>query len=208
MKPRAFDPLKLDVAAFVASGMALTGHWPMAELSRLAASQWSATATADCHDGSAPARSGMAPTGADVTWSARGEQRRVTGGAPELWLHLQAQAEVWLSCQRCLQPFAQPIEVERRLRFVRDEAQAEALDAELDDDVLALTRSLDLRELVEDELLLALPLVPRHERCPAPLPMSAGELDDAGDDGDPDRADDARPNPFAALQALKRRVPN
>ena len=45
--------------------------------------------------------------------------------------------------------------------FVRGEDAAAELDAESDFDVLTLTRSLDLRELVEDELLLALPLVPR-----------------------------------------------
>ena len=37
--------------------------------------------------------------------------------------------------------------------------------------MLALEPALDLRGLVEDELLLALPLVPRHEVCPEPLPI-------------------------------------
>ena len=64
------------------------------------------------------------------------------------------------------------------------------------DDVLALGRSLDLRELVEDELLLALPIVPRHEVCLQPLPMAVGEQ--ALEDDVPER-----PHPFAALQALK-----
>jgi uncharacterized protein len=40
--------------------------------------------------------------------------------------------------------------------------------------VLALEPALDLKELVEDELLLALPLVPRHEVCPEPLPFEPG----------------------------------
>ncbi len=51
------------------------------------------------------------------------------------------------------------------------EEAAAALDAESDDDVLALESSLDLHALVEDELLLALPLVPRHDECPEPLPV-------------------------------------
>ena len=59
---------------------------------------------------------------------------------------------------------------------MRDEQQAEALDRTVDDeDVLALTAAIDLRQLTEDELILALPLVPRHEQCPQPLPMTAGE---------------------------------
>ena len=58
-------------------------------------------------------------------------------------------------------------QVERRIRFVDGEDAGGALDADSDDDVLALTPALDLHELVEDELLLALPLVPRHEVCPS-----------------------------------------
>jgi uncharacterized protein len=60
-----------------------------------------------------------------------------------------------------------------------------------------MTRSLDLVSLVEDELLLALPLVPRHEVCPQPLPMSHGD----------DVQEEPAPNPFAALAVLKRGGP-
>jgi uncharacterized protein len=82
------------------------------------------------------------------------------------------------------------------LRFVGDEAQAEALDEHSDDDVLALSAALDLHALVEDELILALPLVPRHARCPQPLPMSAGEADMASAQG---------PSAFAALAGLRKK---
>jgi uncharacterized protein len=63
--------------------------------------------------------------------------------------------------------------------------------------VLALPRWLDLHELVEDELLLALPLVPMHGRCPQALPMAVGveALETAAE---------AAPRPFAALAGLKR----
>ena len=62
-------------------------------------------------------------------------------------------------------------EVERRFLFVAGEDAAAALDAESEDDVLALEPGARPAELVEDELLLALPLVPRHEVCPEPLPL-------------------------------------
>jgi uncharacterized protein len=76
-------------------------------------------------------------------------------------------------------PVELEVDVARALRFVADEATAEALDAESEDDVLALPRRLDLHDLVEDELLLALPLVPMHTTCPVPLPLSTtGEVDD------------------------------
>ncbi|HSW04862.1 YceD family protein [Aquabacterium sp.] len=181
MKTRQPDPLRLDVAAFAADAAELSGDWPGVDLTRLAATQ-------------APPQD-IAP--AAVAWRASGERRAVAGSEPELWLHLSANAAVWLTCQRCLQPFEQPLAVDTRVRFVRDEAQAEALDAELEEDVLALPRWLDLRTLIEDELLLALPLVPRHEHCPQPLPV---RVDDLADD---DEAPAERPNPFAVLQALK-----
>lgn len=181
MKPRAHDPLRLDVAALAAEGGVLEGRWSGEQLPRLAASS---TPPQDTAPG-------------EVEWRAEGRRVPVAGGEPELWLQLTARVPVWLTCQRCLRPFELPIEIDRPLRFVRGEAQAEALDAELDEDVLALPRALDVRELIEDELLLALPLVPRHESCPAPLNFSADPVDDAVE---PERA-----NPFAALQALKDR---
>jgi uncharacterized protein len=183
MKSRQTDPLRLDVATFAAEGGALAGLWPGIELTRLAELQ------------SSPQDAGLR----DVAWRVVGERRAVTGGEAELWLALEATAPVWLTCQRCLQPFEVVLSLDRRIRFVRGEAQAETLDAELEDDVLALPRALDVRELVEDELLLGLPIVPRHPVvCPQPLPMAS----------EPDSADESvaeRPNPFAALQALKQR---
>jgi len=180
MKSRSPDPLRLDVAVFIADGASLQGEWPSIDLQRLAASQ------------SPPQDIVPAP----VAWQARGERRGASGSEAELWLHFSAHCRVWLSCQRCLQPFEQALAVDTRVRFVRDEALAETLDAELEEDVLSLPRWLDLRSLIEDELLLGLPLVPRHQQCPQPLPMAAGELPE-------DPAAAQAPNPFAVLQALK-----
>jgi uncharacterized protein len=104
-------------------------------------------------------------------------------------------ARLNLTCQRCLGAVPAPLAVVSRFRFVAGETQAAALDAEAEEDVLASTRSLDLRTLAEDELLLALPIVPRHDVCPTPLPRpSAGPDDEAA----------AAPNPFAALAGLKK----
>ena len=99
-----------------------------------------------------------------------------------------------LVCQRCLGPVEAVLDADRSFLFVAGEDAAAALDADSEDDVLALTRSLDLRELVEDELLLALPLVPRHEECPEPLEVPP----------DADAPVEEKKNPFAVLAALKR----
>ena len=176
MNPRQPDPRKLDVAAAAANALSLEGRWPLAGFSRLI--------------------DGAAQDG-DVQWSARAQLRAVPGGESETWLHLAARARIWRDCQRCLQPVALDLDVARGLRFVADEATAEALDAESEDDVLATPRWLDLHELIEDELLLALPIVPMHDPCPVSLPMSVGDL---GEDAQAGEA----PKPFAVLAGLKR----
>ena len=177
MKSREFDPLHLDVAAFAKDGGALEGEWPLAELERLAESVLPGTAA------SAPA----------ITWRLTGELRAAQGGESQVWLHAAAHATVQLECQRCLKPMTEALAAERSFQFVHGEDAAADLDADSEDDVLALTRALDARELVEDELLLELPIVPRHDVCPDPIPVVADDL-----------PEEAAPNPFAKLAALKR----
>ena len=181
MKEQLFDPRRLDVRAFARAGTELAGRELQSALSRL-------------QEGLLPLVDG-APA---VDWTARGEQREVRGGAAQVWLHLTAHTTVALECQRCLMPMRQLLEVDRHFLFARDEAEAARLDEETDDDVLVMARHLDLAELVEDELILALPIVPRHDTCPQPLsppPVSAV-------------ADEPRENPFAGLAALRRRDPD
>jgi len=184
MAAREFDPFRLDVEAFAKEGATLAGRWPLAQLDRLAES-----ALAE------PGSNVDATAGREVTWQVRGELRALRGGESQIWLQLNAHTELPLECQRCLKPVVSAVDTERSFLFVRGEDAAAQLDADSEDDVLALTRALDLRELIEDELLLALPLVPRHEVCPSPLPMSAA---------DDEAAAEAPPHPFAGLAALKR----
>lgn len=176
MKARDLDPLRLDVEALAKTGASLEGAWPMAELERLATSAVAGTATGD------------------IAWRVRGEHRPVRGGQAQVWLHLEADASVMLECQRCLNPVAVEVRAERSFLFVPGENAAAELDADSEDDVLALTRALDLRALVEDELLLELPLVPRHEVCPEPLQIADEEAPEI----------EEKPNPFAVLASLKR----
>ena len=187
MSAREFDPHRLDVAAFAKEAGVLDGRWPLVQFGRVLASEPSDSARAD--EG-------------DVAWRAHGERIAMRGGEAQCRLHLQATTRVPLECQRCLKPVVVPVEIERDYLFVHGEDAAAQLDAESDDDVLALTRSLDLQELIEDEILLALPIVPRHEVCPEPLRVP-DSIDPA-----PADADDAPAHPFAALAGLKRGQPN
>jgi uncharacterized protein len=181
MKSRAFVPEKLDLAAFARDGASLEGEWPAASMERLA----------DAGAPEAPAKDWP-----PLRWSLHGEVRQPKGATAQTWLHVAAQAEVAMTCQRCLKPVQEVLDIDRWVRFVDTEAEAAALDADSDDDVLALPRHLDARELIEDELLLALPLVPRHETCPEPLAHA--------EDDEPAAEEEERPNPFAKLAALKR----
>ena len=183
---RPFNPLRLDVSALADRGEPLQGQWPLVELTRLV-------------DPAEPPIEAQAV----VDWQARAERRPVRGGPPELWLHLGAQALVHRTCQRCLQATAVPLSIERSFLFAPTEAQAQAWDAERDDaDVLVLDKSLNLLELAEDELLLSLPLVPRHEVCPQPL-IAPGEEEGPPDQSSPEG--EKGDNPFAVLAQLKRR---
>jgi uncharacterized protein len=177
MVVQAFDPRHLDVATFAAAQGRLSGEWPLAALHRLG-----------------PATAG--PTDAGVVWAIHGERREQPPGMAEIWLHLRASATLEMVCQRCLQSMPQALNVERSFRFVKDEAEAERLDEHSEDDVLALGHPLDVLALVEDELILALPLIPRHDVCPQPLMAQAG-----APQGSPSREDNA----FAVLAALRRR---
>jgi DUF177 domain-containing protein len=178
--PRDLDPRRLDVAAFAAAGGELAGDWQADRLHRLLA------ATLAPEDGAA--RPGIA-------WRASGGRRVLANAGTQPVLSIDADTKVTLECQRCLQPMRLALHATRRIFFVDGEDAAAALDAESEDDVLALTPALDLVELIEDELLLALPLVPRHDRCPVPLPRAFVEDEAPGDPAD---------NPFAVLAALKR----
>lgn len=109
----------------------------------------------------------------------------------------QLSATVALTCQRCLAPVDTALVADVDLYLLGDERQAERLQDEEDYVVCEDGRCL-LLELLEDELILALPLVPRHEAC-APEIMSA--LAPA----EPETVvEKPRDNPFDVLAVLKK----
>lgn len=128
-----------------------------------------------------------------LSWEAHVDIRQPAGGKEQVWLHLCFDGHVPQICQRCLTVYLEPIAVDRWFRFVPDEATAEAQDDESEEDLLVWTPRFNLLELIEDELLLALPIVPMHEACPESLP---NEVEDDGFHPE-------KPHAFAALSALK-----
>jgi uncharacterized protein len=84
-------------------------------------------------------------------------------------LRLTIRGEVGLVCQRCLGGMQHSVRLERTLYLARNETELERLEALPDSDAILVGETLDLVGLVEDEVLLSLPLAPMHAEgeCPA-----------------------------------------
>jgi uncharacterized protein len=139
------------------------------------------------------------PSGADhlAAWSVHTHTRQPLGQAQaQVWLSLEASACLPLVCQSCLEPVDVSIVSQRSFRFVASEEQALLEDEDAEEDVLVNPHDVDVCALMEDELILSLPLVPRHGGCIAAYQATPEEV--AAD------LEAARPNPFAALVNLKK----
>lgn len=112
----------------------------------------------------------------------------VKGSRRQTQMRLTVSGKLSLACQRCLKAVDFDLEIDSLLEPVS--AEAELSDDELEDDTrdfLPVDGPLDVVALVEDEILLALPVAPRHEKCGLPGEKEAGEL----------------VSPFAALTGFK-----
>jgi uncharacterized protein len=112
-------------------------------------------------------------------------------------LHMVLQSQVLLTCQRCLQPMMHSIDESVVFELLRHERKhAEQTDEAFVDpqapEELILEDLFDVGQLVEDQLILAIPYVPRHEVCSpqAPLVEFEGEVE--------------KLSPFHGLEKLKR----
>ena len=173
-----FNLHHLDVKAFAKGQMHIEGEIPVVQLARL---------HEDC----------VGDVTGQVSWAAQGALAPGQDGKDAVWLHLEASAQVPLTCQRCLNPVLTDLDIAQDFRFVADEATALAEDDESQEDLLVLSPDFDLLALIEDELLMALPLVPMHEACLSEHAPTS-EDDAAAGLGE-------KPNPFAVLAALKTR---
>lgn len=175
-----FQASRLNLPAFAHEGQPLSGSAILSNMQRLA--QEAQGLQVD----------------STVEWQASAELRAGSSSEADVWLHLQGHASVPLTCQRCMSVVATPIEVDRWYRFVATEEIAMTEDDESEEDLLVMEPHFDLLALLEDELLMALPLVPMHETCTATLRLGIDER------GVPDGAGE-KANPFAVLAQLKKK---
>jgi uncharacterized protein len=188
------DLRELDLFAFCRKGESAAGEVATRDLPRILA-ETAADAPASAPDemfaykASGFMREEAAEPGAPVT------QR--------LFLDLDVDGRVWLDCQRCLQVYAEPIGTSMRFEVMASEETADAAPMDDDEiDVIVGSKRFSLLELIEDEVLLALPVAPKHAVCPA-----VHESLVTGTDGEVEPEappeEEKRPSPFAALAGLK-----
>ncbi|MDH5512037.1 MAG: YceD family protein [Gammaproteobacteria bacterium] len=108
-------------------------------------------------------------------------------------MHGVLRAQLRVTCQRCLEPMDLSLEASPWVILVRSGEQPG--QPEGDADILVVDKPISLSALVEDELLLALPMVPMHEpdRCPAGEYVARVR-----------RTGDEEKNPFAVLSRMKK----
>ena len=109
------------------------------------------------------------------------------------YVEVRAEADLPLLCQRTLERFLHPVRINQRLGLISDESQEAALPEGVEPLLLDASGELNPAGLVEDELILAVPVVPID---PASAEIEAIWPDEAEEE-------DEKPNPFAALAALK-----
>jgi uncharacterized protein len=185
---KKIDLNRLNVKGFARENLSLRGHRGLAQFSRLL----------DLEVKPAPVPEDECQGETQVTWSIQGELLPVSAGDEQIWLHLKAELLLPMQCQRCMGAMTVLVSSDQSFRFVADESTAEAEDEASEEDLLVWVPEFDVWELIEDELIMSVPLVPKHEVCPTWVPMSA--VDEAFEE-----ALDARPNPFAALAQLKKK---
>ena len=101
-------------------------------------------------------------------------------------------AQVELLCQRCMKPFLYSHSFEFRLGVVEDEEQAERLPEGLEP-LVVIDEQLRIADLVEDELILGLPLIPMHEATDCNDELGRWQIE----------GESSKENPFSVLEGLK-----
>ena len=155
----------IDGFEFASAGAKQQGVWPLREFPRL--------------------RDVLASDAGEVAYEISG----VRDGRGRPSLRLKVKGTLMLRCQRCLEAMAFDVDTDETLVLAATlaEIHAEPADSRAPDRVVA-GKEMALRELIEDELILAVPYAPRHEDC---------EPAGAADRGE-------KVSPFAGLRGMMR----
>ena len=132
----------IDGLEFARTGGKLQGEWPLADFPRL--------------------RDALLGNTGSLKYELRGVPE--AQGRPGLKLRIEGSLQ--LACQRCLGALEFPLRIENTLLLAGSQAEidAEPIEAEGPERIVA-GREMPVHDLIEDELLLAIPIAPRHEHC-------------------------------------------
>jgi uncharacterized protein len=155
----------LDGLEFARHGRCLSGRIPLASMPRLADVLVDDSGEVDCEVVGEVDREGNA------------------------FLVVQVDGSVGLRCQRCLETVVELLRINSRLLLVRP-GQAWPDEELVEDgfDAVEAGKEMALLPMVEEEVLLALPIAPMHESCQPPMARSGEQV----------------PTPFAVLAKLKK----
>ncbi|MFM9913505.1 MAG: YceD family protein [Methylophilaceae bacterium] len=131
---------------------------------------------------------GAIPDAGEVEYTLSGDKEYLG----KLSLRLVLTGKIKLCCQRCLGEMAHLVASSTRFELVADESVMPELDEDDEVDYLVASTEFDVGALVVEELLLCLPLAPRHE--------------EGGCIGVADDIKGQKPNPFQVLEGLKKPV--
>jgi len=137
------------------------------------------------------------PRLAGLLFDSEGEVRFSLGfdrdalGTP--YAELELETRLPLQCQRSLNRFEFKVKLHQRLGLIRKEADEAGLPPGYEPLLVPESGELRATDLIEDELILAIPVVPIDPDGPPASPEWVPSVDEAPQ----------RPNPFAALAALK-----
>jgi uncharacterized protein len=127
----------------------------------------------------------------------------VTGGEPHLKMNVSLKGQMQLICQRCMQPCLVQIDESRQFVFLANEALADAFPMEDDAlEPLVMDSQFDLLGTIEDEILLSLPLIPKHPEGMCEPTALGSRVDHPLDQGETAKKPD---NPFNILKNMKKK---
>ena len=144
----------------------LRGEIPLSQLDRVAGALFETQGTAKV----------------ELQFGKTGRQAGVTG---------RVEADLVLQCQCCLGAMSWPVKSEVNLGIVASVDEALLLPESMEPLLIEAESEIPLADIVQDELLLAIPTVPRHANCQVPNPLKA-------------KTD--KPHPFAGLAELKSKL--
>jgi uncharacterized protein len=133
-------------------------------------------------------------------WEVKTHFANSPGSEPQQILELAVKGRIHLVCQSCLQDFGLDLTQDSRFVLVATEEEADAFPMEDDQlEPLVASQHFDLLGLIEDEILLSMPLIPKHpEGACQPHASSFGEVGEAQD------ASEKPQNPFNILKNMKK----